>query len=141
MLSLSQTAGYAILALSYLDPKCEEWVLAKEIAERTGISKPYLSKILHRLGQAGLIHSKRGSKGGLILAKPPDRISVLAISATLDGEEWKESCLLGLPKCGDENPCPLHDYWVRERQKLQKKLADLTLDRVARFKNRGWRLT
>jgi Rrf2 family protein len=140
MLSLSQTAGYAILALGCLDPKCKEWVLAKKIAAKTGISRPYLSKILHRLGQAGLIRGKRGYRGGLILARPPDRISVLEISAALDGNDWKDRCLLGLPHCGDDNPCPLHDYWMRERPKLEKRLSSLTLDQVARYQDRGWHL-
>jgi Rrf2 family protein len=123
-----------------LDPKCEKRILARKIADETGISKPYLTKILHRLGRAGLINGKRGYRGGIALTRPANRISVLDISEALDGDTWKERCLLGLPSCGDLHPCPLHEYWLKERRRIERKLARLTLDEVARFKDKGWRL-
>ena len=52
---LSQTAGYAIVALSCLNERGDAWTLAKDIAECTGIPRPYLSKIFHKLENSGLI--------------------------------------------------------------------------------------
>jgi len=140
MLSLSQTTGYAILALSCLDPTGETMILAKDIAERTGISKPYLSKLLHRLGQAGLITGKRGYRGGLSLSRPAYQISVMDISNAIDGEEWKSRCLIGLPQCNADSPCPMHQFWCEERPKIETILTTLTLDRVFHYQQQGWRL-
>ena len=44
----------------YLRGTVGELVTVKEIAEATGISKPYLGKILHYLRRAGLLKAKRG---------------------------------------------------------------------------------
>ncbi|MEW6236031.1 MAG: Rrf2 family transcriptional regulator [Candidatus Omnitrophota bacterium] len=141
MLSLSQTAGYAILALSCLNDPDEEWVLEKTIANETGIARPYLSKILYGLARAGLIVSKRGYKGGLTLARPAIEISILDVSNAVDGDEWWKKCLLGLPQCSDERPCPIHDFWAAIRPKIVAKFQSFSLAEVREFRKRGWRLS
>jgi Rrf2 family protein len=140
VLSLSQTTGYAIMAMSTLDPKREELVLEKDIARRTGISKPYLTKLLHRLGLAGLIETKRGNKGGVRLAFDPMEISVMQIFLAIEGMAWENRCLMGLPNCGGTFPCPLHQFWLVEREKILQQLQNMTLDKVIRCKQSGWRL-
>ncbi|MBD3265401.1 Rrf2 family transcriptional regulator [bacterium] len=140
MLSVSQTTGYAILALSNLDPDRERWVLEKDIAEETGISKPYLTKLLHRLGGSGLIETKRGNKGGIKLAKHPVSISVMDIFIAVEGEDWKNRCLMGLPNCGGDNPCPMHEFWLKERGRIIHQFETMTLDVVIDFHRRGWRM-
>lgn len=140
MLTLSQTAGYALLAMSYMDPDCQEMVLAKDLSDQTGITKPYLSKLLYKLGQSGLINGKRGYKGGITLARPASQISVLDIANAIDGSDWQHKCVLGLPGCGNHMPCPLHDFWGKERERIAKKLRELTLKKVIQSKEPGWRL-
>ncbi len=76
MLSLNQTTGYAILALAYLEQSPGRPRLAKDIAAATGVPLPYLSKLLHALTRTGLIHGKRGYRGGFTLAKPTSQISL-----------------------------------------------------------------
>lgn len=140
MLSMSQTAGYAIMALSHLDPGREKLIQEKEIAEKTGITRPYLSKMIHNLGKAGLLVSKRGNKGGIALGRAPKDISVLDVADAVDGVEWRSKCLLGLPVCGHQNPCPLHEFWAKQKPRLEQKLKRLTLDQVMTFQESGWRL-
>ena len=140
MLSLSQTAGYAVLALSCLDPQRQVMVRSRHIAEQTGITKPYLSKLLYRLGQAGLIAGKRGYRGGLVLSQPAKTVTLLDVSKAIDGEAWTTRCVLGLPNCHDECPCPVHAFWSKERRKIEAQLRRLTLAQVIQFKERGWRL-
>jgi Mrp family chromosome partitioning ATPase len=60
MFSLSQTTGYAILALGLLHKSGDRLVLAKDITQRTQIPLPYLSKILNALTRTGLIVGKSG---------------------------------------------------------------------------------
>lgn len=140
MLSLSQTTGYAILALSCLSEDGETMTQAKEIAEITGISKPYLSKIIYRLGLAGLIIGKRGYQGGIKLTRPANQISIIDIADAIDGDDWFHKCVLGLPNCSDKCPCPMHEFWLQERPKIHEQLSNLTLDKVIQFRKQGWRL-
>lgn len=133
MLSLSQTTGYAIRALTCLRFGDGALVMAKDIAEATGIPLPYLSKLMHALGQAGLITTKRGYRGGFALARPADAISLMDITEAIEGPNDKASCLLGLETCSDERACPLHRFWKQERERIEKAMCQMTLREVAKF--------
>jgi Rrf2 family protein len=58
---------------------------ASSIASRQGLSVAYLEQLLHRLKKRGLVHSIRGPKGGYLLAKDPERITVSQIVDSLEG--------------------------------------------------------
>lgn len=140
MLSLSQKSGYAILALACMYYRKSEWMLTQEISEITGIPKPYLHKILHGLGQSGLIRTKRGYHGGMALARPAEEITLLDIIVATEGENWKNRCLLGLSHCSDERKCPVHSYWKKERNRIEDKLRRVTLAHAAEFERKAaWR--
>ena len=66
MLSLSQTTGYAVLAMGCIGSWKGDWVRSEAIHECTGVPKPYLRKLLYALGQAGLLETKRGYEGGFV---------------------------------------------------------------------------
>ncbi len=74
---LSQTGVYALRAMGYLAMRGRETpILSATIAEDVRIPKNFLSKILHRMAQAGLIRSVRGKGGGFVLEKNPWEIRV-----------------------------------------------------------------
>jgi Rrf2 family protein len=133
MLSLSQTTGYAILALSCLVGDEDRWVLSKDIAATTGIPGPYLSRVLHALGQSGLIRAKRGYRGGFALARPASRISLLDVAEAVEGRDWKAPCLLGLTSCAQIRACPTHTFWTRELARIERELRKTTLAQVGGF--------
>lgn len=132
-LSLSRTTGYAIQALSMMQAEGGRRVLAHEIAERTGIPSPYLSKTLHALGRRGLITTKRGFHGGFMLAAPPEKISLLQIADAVEGPQWRSHCLLGMTECSDERACPTHAFWKAERARVETELRRLTLAELSAF--------
>ncbi|MHB8860840.1 MAG: RrF2 family transcriptional regulator [Pirellulaceae bacterium] len=138
MLCLSHTTGYAVLALSCLSQTVGQLVLAKDIAACTGIPLPYLSKLLHALHGSGLIHGKRGYRGGFMLARSPAEVSLLEVAEAVEGKHWLPRCLLGLDKCDPEQSCPTHDFWTIERGKIEQELRRVRLNDVAAFaKARG----
>src|SRR3989338_1327690 len=55
------------------------------IATRQGLSVAYLEQLLHRLKRRGLVTSIRGPRGGYVLAKEPQRITVADVVQVLDG--------------------------------------------------------
>ena len=130
---LSQSAGDAILALSCLEDPGGAPVLVQDVAMWTGAPGPYLSKVFHALGKAGLVATKRGRNGGVTLMRPAREITLETIAGAVDGEEWKESCLLGLATCSDERACPVHTFWTEERKRILAELESTTLADVARF--------
>jgi len=142
MLALSQTTGYAILALSCLDGCHDRWVLAKDIAACTGIPLPYLSKLLHALTGSGLVVAKRGYRGGFRLSRPSKLISLYEVAEAVEGRGWLPQCLLGIDACSDKRACPTHAFWKKQRKKIADMLRRLTLLDVAEFeRRRGVRLS
>ncbi len=137
MLSLSQTSGYAILALACLDQVSEQYILAKDIAACTGIRLPYLSKILYALSQAGLVDSKRGYRGGFRLVRPADELSIAEIVDAIDGPDWCNACLLGFASCSDERACPTHSFWSEERRRIRALMERITVREVAEFERQN----
>ncbi len=131
MLSLSQTTGYAILALSCLRQSSGSLVLAKDVAQCTGITLPYLLKLLHAMGKAGLVVAKRGYRGGFALARPAEEISLLDVAEAVEGKAWLPNCLLGLDNCSGERQCPAHEFWEAERQRIRTKLRQISVRDVA----------
>ena len=98
-----------------------------EIARGTGLSEPYLAKILRRLASAGLVRAFRGPGRGMELARAPDEISLWTVVRAMEGPERPEWCGLGLKACSQESPCALHSKWVPLRDQIQRLLAETTL--------------
>ncbi len=140
MISLSQSMGYAVLALAQMDPLGRELVLAADVAEAANIPKPYLAKVLARLQAAGIVSGKRGQGGGLRLTRPASAITLIEVADAIEGEGWRTACLLGIPGCSEGKPCPMHDYWGAARAEIAARLQSTTLDRVRDFTEAGWKM-
>lgn len=132
MMNLSKTVGYAVHALSCLEQAQGEPLFVQEIAEATGIMKPYLARIINRLVHQGLIVSKRGYRGGIILALPAEQISLARIVQALEGGTWSQECFFGLEKCPAARACPAHTMWSRMRRQIEATLSRTTLAEVTR---------
>lgn len=124
MTNLSLTTGYAIEALACLAKHDGVSMRIGGIAELSGIPAPYLSKIFQRLGEAGIVESKRGYKGGVRLTRPPAEISLLEIAAAV---ELGRSPAHREPP-GD-SPRP-NTFWEAFHDSYRQKLAAMTLAEV-----------
>ena len=67
---ISQSAKYALRVLGLLAGKSSQWVLAKDIASKTGIPSNYLSKILSQLRQQGLSPTEAIVRGCELRLRP-----------------------------------------------------------------------
>ena len=128
---LSQTGIYAIQAMGYLaseSDKDETPILGRIIAEEMQIPANFLSKILHRLVQAGLIRSIRGRNGGFVMARPPSKIRIREIvELFMQLDEYKH-CFLGLKKC--DGACGLHLRWRNITEQFELMLDETTIDKI-----------
>lgn len=123
---------YAIRLLSWLASHGEDTpVTVQTIAEKSGVPKPFSAKILHRLARAGFVNSGRGRRGGFSLAVDPHTLSLYDIYALIDGEASLHECAVGLQRCSDQMPCPLHDQFKPIRQRIINYLHETTLEQMA----------
>ena len=65
-------------------------ISATLIAKRQGLPIAYLEQLLHRLKRQGVVSSVRGPRGGYVLAKEAQRITMADVVGVLDGhaERW-----------------------------------------------------
>jgi Rrf2 family protein len=138
MLSFSRTTGYAILALGCIARWKGEWVLSKTIHECTGVPIPYLRKTLFALSKGGIVRTKRGYRGGFVLARPAREITFLDVVKAVEGHRGTSDCLLGLPKCAETVPCPLRRFWRKERARIEAELSQISLADASEFVSSAW---
>jgi Rrf2 family protein len=132
MMCLSQTTGYAVYALSRVGGLRGEPRRIRDIAEHAGLPKAYLARIVSQLAHHGIVHSKRGYRGGIVLALPAGEISLLQIVEAVEGKNWLGPCLLGLDQCGKGDACPTQAMWQRFRGEITRVLGTTTLADVIR---------
>lgn len=134
MQSMSQTTGYAIEALACVAADAGDFASVQRIAESASIPPPYLAKIVNRLVQAGILHSKRGYRGGICLARDPSDIRLIEIDQALGGKRsWDEEPkppleVSPLSETAERARC----FWDDFQRDLQRRLEELTLADVLR---------
>lgn len=88
-MELSNKSEYAILALLELSLCYSkgETLQIREIAALQNIPNRYLEQLLATLRRRGLIKSIRGAKGGYMLAREPEKITLLDALYSMEGIE------------------------------------------------------
>ena len=93
----------------------------KDIARRQKISQRYLEQIFNKLLKAGLLKSRRGPRGGYMLARDASEITVGAIIEAAQGPIVPVRCLSNAEKtrtdCGIFTTCITRHVW-KETQRL-----------------------
>jgi len=101
------------------------------LAERLDVSLPMVAKILNRLVRSGLVTSRPGPGGGYALARPAESIPIMDVVTVSEGEGWGSGCILGLPTCGDDRPCVMHETWGALRGRIRDMLEGHSVAEMA----------
>jgi Rrf2 family protein len=127
----SKSCEYAIRSIFYISLKSQEGrkIGIKEIAEQLDMPAPFLAKILQSLVRDKVISSLKGPNGGFFVTNPK-KISLIKIVEAIDGTDVFKKCTIGLKKCSDTKPCPIHHLVKPYRDELRKTLATKTLDQI-----------
>jgi Rrf2 family transcriptional regulator, iron-sulfur cluster assembly transcription factor len=133
---MTQATGYAITALGHVAAREGRPLLIKEIAEATRLPHPYLAKIIHTLARRGLVLTRRGVGGGVMLSRRAAAITLYDIAEALDDPVLEERCMLGNAVCSDERACPAHAFWTQHRREQIDFLRQRTLADIAAFEER-----
>jgi Rrf2 family protein len=107
-----------------------------EIAERNEMPLAYLEHLVARLRKAGLVDSRRGARGGYLLARPAQEITMAEIIEALEGSIAPIECISlgpdGTIVCSresgaSEHVCPTKLLWTRVRSSIVRTLMETTL--------------
>jgi len=89
----------------------DDWMPARDLATLANVPPAYLSKILRKLVQHGLLHAQKGHHGGFRLARPAASIRVADVLAAAEVELAAGHCAFGFDRCNEAVPCPLHEVY------------------------------
>ncbi len=127
MLKLSKLTDYATVILSHMAKDKARVHGAFEIAEATGIAQPTTSKILKILLNAKLLTSLRGAKGGYMLAREPERITVASVISAVEGPIALTECNASHKGCEQAAGCRIQGNWHSINEKISQALESVTL--------------
>lgn len=116
-----------------------------EIAEHDGMPLAYLEHLVARLRKAGLLDSRRGSRGGYMLARPANEITMAEVVEALEGTIAPIECISEAPDgslvCSRESDsthvCPTKLLWTKVRFAIVKTLLQTTLADLLRPTSAG----
>ena len=130
----SKTCEYAIRSLIYFAAHPEAGsATVKDVSKDSGVPPAYVAKIFQCLAKSRILSSQRGPSGGYSLLIPASKLSLLKIVKALDDltKSPFSNCVMGLDKCNDKNPCPLHPVWTKAKDEMLEKLESSTVADMA----------
>lgn len=130
----SQTVEYAMRAVLALAAGDGSPMTTRQIAEIMKVPQSYLSKVLQSLVRAGLVFSTRGLKGGFVLVRGADEITLLEILNSVHPLQRIESCPLDL-ESHSSALCPLHRRLDQAMGSVEKAFASTTLAEILSEEN------
>jgi Rrf2 family protein len=126
----SKACEYGIKAAIYV----AEQSINGNRASLKGISKEidspeaFTAKVLQTLVKNNIINSVKGSTGGFEAdLKKIKKIKLIEIVIAIDGSLHEGKCVLGLSKCSEISPCPVHNKYKHIKKDILEMLEKTTL--------------
>jgi Rrf2 family protein len=98
-----------------------------DISKRQDISVKYLEQLIRPLKQADLVTSVRGPKGGHLLAKKPEEITLGQIVRLFEGQSELVECISNPAKCSMSDDCQVRLAWQDATRVLYEKLDSTSI--------------
>jgi Rrf2 family protein len=131
-MQITRQADYAIRAVRYLAKQgTEQRSATSTVAKEMKIPPSFLAKIISQLSIAGLLHTSRGARGGVTLARDPSEISMLDVVEAIDGPILLNECVGDPGNCAFTDDCLAHPIWMEVQETLVNRLRETKFDQLA----------
>ena len=130
----SKACEYGIRASIFIAKNSFEGkrVSPKEIAVEIDSPQAFTAKILQALVRNNIVNSVKGAHGGFEIDKKDiPLIKLSQVVEAIDGDAVYSGCGLGLSKCDENHPCPVHDKFKVIRDGLKVMLETTNLEELA----------
>jgi Rrf2 family transcriptional regulator, iron-sulfur cluster assembly transcription factor len=131
---LNRGVEYGIEGLTYLARAGgDRSTLLREVSRATSIPETFLSKIFQRLVRSGLVRSRRGFRGGFLLARPASQITLREVVEALQGPINAPTTVKPLPKGGvtGRAQVALHQVLARAQARVRAVFEEITVADLA----------
>ena len=130
-MQITRQADYAVRAVLYLARLGQtERAATSQVAQEQHIPPSFLAKIISQLSIAGLLHTSRGARGGVTLAREPREITLLEVIEAIDGPIMLNECVGDTTTCTFDEQCPLRPVWCEAQNDLVAKLRGTTFEQM-----------
>ncbi len=131
-MQITRQADYAIRAVLYISKLGQNQRAAtSHIAQEQHIPPSFLAKIISQLSIAGLLQTSRGARGGVMLAKSPEEITLLDVVESIDGPIALNECVTDDNACSFGEDCPLRPIWCDAQEDLVNRLRATNFSQFA----------
>ncbi len=137
MTHLTVSVEYGLHCLLWLAGPTGPPVSSRDLADLQGISPSFVAKIFPKLEKAGIVRASEGMRGGYLLAKAPEKISILEVVDAIEGnkplydcQEIRGRCAVFAdrpPKWATEGVCAIHAVILRAEKAMRDSLASQSL--------------
>lgn len=126
-MQINLETDYAVRIVDCL-ARCGERLGAGEIASRTGVTAGFSLKILRKLVGGGIVTSFRGAKGGYVLAREPEKITLKEVIEIIGGPIAIAKCQCEGYVCDhpEDKSCTFHPIFRQLTQELADRLEKIT---------------
>jgi len=124
---ITRNTDYAIRALANIAGRKNKRVSALALAKDSGIPRPFLRRILQRLGSKGFVRSYRGIGGGFTLAKTPSSIYISDVIKVFQGPLRLNECLFKKSLCPNRGACLLKKKIDKIERYVAGEVGSITL--------------
>ena len=131
-MEITRQADYAVRAVLALamGPQGKR-VLREDVAAQQARPPAFLTKIFARLAAEGILDTQRGVKGGVLLARQAEQITLLDVVEAIDGPILMNRCTRRPGECARDGFCVVHPVWVSIRDDFRRRLADVHFGMLA----------
>jgi Rrf2 family protein len=122
-MQITRQADYAVRAVLHLARiNGNQRAATSQVAQEQRIPPSFLAKIISQLSIAGLLHTSRGARGGVTLAREAKDITLLEVIEAIDGPIMLNECVGESSTCTFDEDCPLRPVWCEAQSELVTRL-------------------
>ena len=132
---VSKKTDYALRALfTLVDHVGGAPIPIRELARRNDVPKRFLEQIMLNLKSQGWVKSEAGIRGGYVLAKKPEKITMGEVVRHFDGILAPIGCVsvTGYERCSQEPVCKFRRVFLDARNYVAAAMERATLAEVAK---------
>lgn len=134
-MQLTSYTDYSLRVLIYLSTHSDRKVTIKEISSVYKISKNHLVKVVHKLSTLGYLNTTTGVKGGISLAKSPDKINLAEVVKKMEPTFHVVECFNPNGQCVINPVCELKSILGSALNAFLKTISQYTLADITKKKN------
>jgi Rrf2 family protein len=129
ILQVSRKIDYALRAVIHLasEDDGERACSVSEIATRERIPRQFLVKIIQELIHKGLVRSRRGPRGGYVLARPAKDVTFRQVIEAVEGPISLNACTGEHADCFLLGLCGMERIWREGQRRVMELFENTTI--------------